>query len=522
MARKPITSKSGNAKSRGFALLIAIFILLLLTAIGAGMVTLTNTDTSISSNFRDEQAAYFGAKAGIEEVRDRLRSGPTAPNTIIGNAYFTGSALPGQTSGVLYITNANPLTGDTVTPWVTNGAATVYPDDEICTEIYNLTGTACGPSGPSGSWYVPAITSAAAYAPATGQKLPWKWARITAKTNLTSSGTSNGGSSQASVDGNLTHNNYRVCWNGANEVAIPNTTSCAAYAATPPLQPVYVITALAQTPSGSRRMVQAETTMTTFPSIPGPLVFDGPSPQFSTPSSNAFQVNGNNQSAPGNASGPGSSCPSGQPAEYALGAFNSAAATTLQSVNRPTGYVGLGGTPSVGDVSSQLGTLATVGGLQALTSEITLIAGNEGNVYTSSRTGLTNPGTIASPQVNVVEGDLTLSGALTGAGILLVTGTLTMNGNPTYDGLILVVGKGAVVKNGGGNGTVDGSMLVANMYSGTPPTYGSLLPSSSAPGIPSVQWNGGGNVQWNYDSCWSSAMGQSLAWRIVGMREIIR
>ena len=510
--------KNDTNSQSGFALLIAIFILLLLTAIGAGMVSLTNTDTSISANFRDEQSAYFGAKAGIEEVRDRFRSG--ASNTLSTNTYFSTSNLPGGTNGVLYITN--PDTGDTVTPWVTNGAATVYPDTEICTELINL-GTACGSSGPTGSWYLTTPASTA-YAPTTGTKLPWKWARITAKTNLTSSGTA-GGSSLASVDGNLSHTNYRVCWNGAAEVAIPNTTSCAAYAVTPPYQPVYVITALAQTPSGSRRMVQAEATMTSFPSIPGPLVFDGPIPSFSTPSSNAFAVNANNFSSPTNTNGPGASCPAGQPSEYAIGGFDAASTTLLQNwtnANRPNNYVGINnptgttGIGSVGNVSSQLGSLATVGGLQALTSEVTLIAGNEGNVYGNNPT-ITHFGTTSNPQVNVVQGNLTLSGGLTGAGILLVTGTLTMNGNPNYDGLILVVGQGAVVKNGGGNGTVDGAMLVANLYNSS----GSLLPSSGPPGAPSVSWNGGGTVNWNYDSCWSSAMSQMLAWRIVAMREII-
>src|SRR5579862_2780709 len=298
-------SVRSSRNEQGFALLVTIFTLLLLTAIGAGMIALTNTDTSISGNFRDEQSAFFAAKAGIEEVRDRFRS--TASNTLSTNSYFSTSNLAGQTNGVLYITN--PSTGDTVTPWVTNGAATVYPDDEICTELSNI-GTPCGGSGPTGSWYM-TTSASTAYAPATGSKLPWKWARITAKTDLTSSGTSSSGGSLASVDGNLSHANYRVCWNGASEVAIPNTTSCAAYAATPPYQPVYVITALAQTPSGSRRMVQAETVMTSFPSIPGPLVFDGPSPSFSTPSSNAFDVNANNFSSPANSNGPGASCPAG-------------------------------------------------------------------------------------------------------------------------------------------------------------------------------------------------------------------
>ena len=54
----------------GIALLIAIFVLLLITAIGAGMIMLTNTEISTSSNFRDEQTAFFSAKAGFEEDRD--------------------------------------------------------------------------------------------------------------------------------------------------------------------------------------------------------------------------------------------------------------------------------------------------------------------------------------------------------------------------------------------------------------------------------------------------------------------
>ena len=515
-----MTSNRSSRHERGFALLITIFTLLLLTAIGAAMIALTNTDTSISGNFRDEQSAFFAAKAGIEEVRDRFRSG--ASNTLSTNTYFSTSNIPGGTNGVLYITN--PSAGDTVTPWVTSGSATVYPDDEICNELSNI-GTSCGGSGPTGSWYL-TTSASSAYAPTAGAKLPWKWVRVTAKTDLTSSGTSAGGSSQASVDGNLSHASYRVCWNGAAEVAIPNATSCAAYGATPPYVPVYVITALAQTPSGSRRMVQAESVMTSFPSIPGPLVLDGPGPSFSTPSSNAFDVNATNFSSPTNANGPGASCPAGQPSEYAIGGFDPTSTTSLQNwadSNRPNNYIGINnpmgttGTASVGNVSSQLGTLATVGGLQALTSEVTLIAGNEGNVYGNNPT-ITNFGTTANPQVNVVEGNLTLGGGLTGAGILLVTGTLTMNGNPNYDGLILVVGQGAVVKNGGGNGTVDGAMLVANLYDSS----GNLLPSSGPPGSPSVTWNGGGNVQWNYDSCWSSAMSQMLAWRIVAMREIIR
>ena len=523
--------KNQNSE-KGFALLIAIFTLLLLTAIGAGMVAMTNTDTSISANFRDEQTAFFAAKAGIEEVRDRFRS--TASNTLAGNSYFTTSALPGSNGGVLYITNTNPATaGEVITPWATTGNPSVYPDTELCTELTNM-GVAC-PTG--SSWYT-TTTDSTYYAPATGTKLAWKWARIMAKTNLTSSGTLASGSTLASVDGNVADASYRVCWNGAQEIAISNITyaSCAAYPATPTYLPVYTITALAETPSGSRRMVQAEVAAQTFPSVPGPMVFDGASPVFGVPNSSVFSVDGTNHSSSTNALGPGASCPNGGPTEYALGAFGptpaaaAAAVATLQADgnNRPNNYTGLlnplppgnSNVVSAGDVTSQLGSLTTVGGLETLQSQVTLVAGNEGNTYTNTGTNPTilNPGSVTNPQVNVVTGDLSLPGGFSGSGILLVTGTLTLRGAVTYDGIILVVGKGNVVKSGGGSATVDGSMLMANLYDSS----GNLLAPSSPPGIPTINWSGGGSMSMNYDSCWSTAMGNILAWRVVGVREIIR
>ncbi len=76
----------------------------------------------------------------------------------------------------------------------------------------------------------------------------------------------------------------------------------------------------------------------------------------------------------------------------------------------------------------------------------------------------------------MVTGDLSLPGNWTGSGILLVTGTLTLRGAVSYNGLILVIGKGAVVKSGGGSATVDGSMLMADLY-GTPAGTSYLPPA---------------------------------------------
>jgi hypothetical protein len=104
----------------------------------------------------------------------------------------------------------------------------------------------------------------------------------------------------------------------------------------------------------------------------------------------------------------------------------------------------------------------------------------------------------------------------------LVTGTLTFSGTPSFNGLILVIGKGSVQKNGGGNGTLNGSLFIANLYSDLPPTYLNLIPlgSNHAPGVPTMAWNGGGNATIQYDSCWISAVTQVFPYNIVAQREL--
>lgn len=487
--------KNGRLSERGFALFIAIFTLLLITGIAIGMLLLTNTDSNISANFRDEQIAFFAAKAGVEEVRDRLRA--NAPNSLYTSL---PSTLPGQTNGVLYITN--PASGETVSPWVTNG--THYPDDQICLDITNL-GSSCSgsPSVPAGTpWYSTAAASATYAASPTSL---WKWARIIEKTNKTSSGSA----SVSTVDGNASDNSELVCWGSTTEITTTQA-SCAAAG----YKQVYVITSLAVTPSGSRRMLQMEAAPVTVPTIPGAMVLDGPTPTFGAPNSAAFTVTGNDQSSSSNPDRPqnGVACPAAvnQPA---LGGFDSSSVSTLTTdiSGRSTSYTG--SPSSVANVNSSLGTLATVSGLEQLVSNITAAASN---VYNGNVTSLPNPGTNASPVVNVVTGDLTMSGGLSGAGILLVEGTLTLSGNPSYNGLVLVIGKGVVTKNGGGNGTFDGAMLVANLYDSS----GQMITSGS-PGTPTINWNGGGNATVQYDSCWANSMNLTMPYKSMAVREMM-
>jgi hypothetical protein len=487
-AQKPKSSH------QGFALVFALLVLLLISAILMGMIMMSNTETNVSGNFRDEQTAYFGSKAGIEEVRDRMRS--SATNSL--SSFLPATALPGASNGVLYI--INPASGETVAPWSTTG--TNYPDTEICKEVV------CSGAAPSGSWY--AATQSASTAYAASPILPWKWVRVMAKANKSVTGATR----VTSVDGTTSGN--RVCWTGTNEIV---TTAASCPAANANYLPVYELTALAVTSSGSRRMTQYEVDRTPFPAMPGAMIFDGANPDFTTnPNSNAFNVTGTD-AAQGPNAGTGCGAAANQPA---IGAYDSGAATGLAGqLNRPSSYTsGSAPAPAVSNVNSALGPLTTVDGLTNLVNSVTAAAGP--NVFpNAANSAPPSLGTDAAPQINVVQGDYTLSGS--GTGILLVTGTLTMNGNPSFNGIVLVIGQGNVQKNGGGNGTLNGSLLVANLYSDTPPVYSHLIPlgANSHPGIPTISWNGGGNATVQYDSCWISAVSQSFPYKIVTQRELI-
>jgi Tfp pilus assembly protein PilX len=513
-----LNNNRGRRSESGFALFIAIFTLLLITAIAVGMIMLTNTDTNISTNFRDEQTAFFAAKAGLEEVRDRMRINATnSLNSSLPGAADPSTAPPmfGSGNSILYVTN--PLNGESDTPWVTNGNA--YPDDEICVEaVYagSLNSKSCSgnPPRPQGTsnWYVTANASST-YASSPVQA--WKWVRINVKTNQTSSGSS----AVSTVDGNTAHY-YLVCWNGNTQLTVASGSCASAGAALIPAQnysPVYTLTALAVTPSGSRRMVQMDVATDIIPNIPGAMVMDGDLPSFTPGTSNAFSATGVDQSSSSNTLRPqnGTVCP--PPGnEPAVGTYDTASNTlvnnTLTASGRSSNYTG--SPTNVANVGTALGAggMNTVQGLTALVTQVAAAA-SPANTYTNTG-ALANPGTVNNPVINVVTGDLNVTN-LTGAGILLVEGNASFSGRPNYNGIILIVGKGNLTMSGGGNGVVDGAMLVANLYDSS-----NQLITSGTPGAPLISFSGAGNMTVQYDSCWVAAMNQSSPYKSLGVREL--
>jgi Tfp pilus assembly protein PilX len=501
-----------QSSERGVALVAVMLTLLLITAIAAGIIILTNTETNTSSNFKDEQRAFFSARSGIEEARDRLRTNQT------GYTITRPTTLPGNGStGVLYITNA--LGSETVAPWCASSASTCkYPDDELCNEQLSGTGISCSiPSGgtkklPSGSYYT-TTTASSTLAPSSGSVLDWKWTRVTLKQN-------NAFGAGYYVNGNSVSTG-QVYWSGTSE-CLSGQGGCATTAL-----PVFVITSLAVTPSGSRRMVQMEVAEDQLSfNAPAALTLDGSSDSFSGGNSANYSVLGTDQGVCG--------APSGSPVP-AVGVTDSTDASSVQAAiianvgtSKATNYAGSGSTtPDVQNISSSSSfttdKLNSVSNLQSLLSTLKNDVTQPVMNCSTACTSLSNAGTAGSPQIIYVNGDLTLSGNNpnpskngNGYGILVVTGNLTVSGTVAWDGLVLVVGKGNLQMDGTNNFT--GAVVVAK----TVDSLGNPL-TTVAPGTATVGVNGGGTSNggiWYSSSCLAQAT-QLSTFHSVSFRELM-
>jgi len=246
------------------ALFVSILALLLLTAVAAGMMYLSSTETAISSNFKAEETAYFSARAGVEEVRDRM-----LPTSVYAAPYSIAPqiatlALPPANPAALYVLPSGVTMADVTNTTLPNP----YFDAELCHDLtigsmtQNTSANIRCTATPSGnSWYP--STQPASVAPVA---LDYKWVRVTLKANNSNTA--------VPVNGNSSNANL-VCWNGTSEITAPSTSLAACNSLTPIANPVYLITALAVTPGGARRMVQEEIAQTPAGGLPGGLFATG-------------------------------------------------------------------------------------------------------------------------------------------------------------------------------------------------------------------------------------------------------
>jgi hypothetical protein len=113
----------------------------------------------------------------------------------------------------------------------------------------------------------------------------------------------------------------------------------------------------------------------------------------------------------------------------------------------------------------------------------------------------TNPDSITfidkQPTWSAGSGDL-------GQGILVVTGDADFPGNASWEGLVLVVGRGRILRSGGGNGSINGGIVVADI-AGPDGGYGRQWAADDCTGGPNgdgfgsaayqVNGNGSSSVQ---------------------------
>lgn len=288
-----------------------------------------------------------------------------------------------------------------------------------------------------------------------------------------------------------------------------------------------MLTALAVAPTSqsvnkARRMIQFEVAKVALPPVPSALTLAGPAPNLKFPNSNPYKINGNDDPACGTtdnkpAIGTVTDQPIGSesPTDVATDARN----TVINALPRPDHYVGVdacsNGQPDVQNVSNTVNSLySTVSGLNGIVHDIQGAATQTfGNNPTIPDLG------VNAPKITVVNGDFTF-GPVTGSGILLVTGNLTLQGNFSFTGVVLVIGSGSVTAKGGGNGQINGAMVVANIGNSsyaTNPVDANLLPNL---GSPTFDFSGGGGNGIQYNSCSIVAAGGAANYTVVARREI--
>lgn len=575
MVRTNLQFEIGNAhnareQERGISLLLALLILLIVSAVGLGLLAMSDTETAVNSNYKDTQLAFFAMRSGLEEVRDRMRVNAvdsSGTNISIDGGNCTTSpclpsVMPGNTNSVLYITN--PAAGETVTPTSTTGGSNPeYFDDEFCHEHFYSTASGGATILTDTGTGIPCTTTAntswvmthASVSPGTGTAaaLKFKWVRVTLKQN---------GSIPNAVVDSTQGLGVQVCYQTSNNQEIPltlvpgyatyNYANCAvAQASGQDAGPVYLVTALAVTSQGTRRIGQYEVSRYTITPPATGLGLDGPGSNINgAPNSNNFCISGldisasNPNDCEGNVDypypGPGSCTPTTVPVPAISTTSNADVTNVASALPRPNMYTGLYYTaaqsPPAPDVANgppsviNEGPSPGLGGLTGIWSNVTqlnnlmstianvadvTISGcstNGSSPCTPSQSSSGTLGTNAKPQITYVNGDFNL-GSSSGAGILAVTGNLSASGVPSFNGLILVIGQGSFSAGGGGSATFNGSLFLANTNSHSSP-YAPLATLGAA----AFHWNGGGKNAIQYNSCWAN-YGNQLEYNVLATRE---
>src|SRR5579864_121844 len=273
-ARMKRDRKTCRRSQDGIALLIAIFVLLLISVVAIALLVSSSTETALGANYRTSSTVYYAALAGLEEARGRLLP-PLAKNP----NYFGTSVIPttfplGQTVYVI-----NRLPGDNIAPW---DSSNTYYDSEYQTEF--------GTAASSATWQ-----SVYSVWDNNIQGMPgpiYKWVRINAATEQ---------SLFLHVNGTGSYENTTpIFFDPFHVDNLGNPWPSLVVGSTPTAVQALEVTAMAELPGGSKKILQYLVAPIAFNlTFPAAITLDGSGVQYTGPGSSQFYVSGIDQATPG-------------------------------------------------------------------------------------------------------------------------------------------------------------------------------------------------------------------------------
>ncbi len=473
--------KMRRRPEQGVALLIAIFVLLLISVVAIALLVSSGTETVLGANYRSSSTVYYAALAGLEEARGRLL--PKNPN-YFGITDSSAVPTPFPLNQTTYVINRLP--GENIQPWDSSNA---YYDNEYQSEF--------GVPASSASFQ-----SLYSVWDNNIQGIPgplFKWVRINAVTDTalqTEINYPTGLDASTPVYYDPAHINYKGDpW--PSLIVNPSPPSTASQ--------VLEITALAELPNGSQKILQyLVAAATPNLSFPAAITLDGIGVQYTGPGSSQFYVKGNDQGTPG-------ACTPSSTATYPAIGYLSASDASNINATPSANYTG--GPPNLGVVTVSP-NLQSVAGLNELVQSLTESADV---VIPGPATAGNMPSgmTATNPMIVVVSGDLDLTAwHNTGYGILLVTGDLKYDPDAYWNGIVLVIGKGKFTFVNNGLGTIYGELFIAQ-------TVDSLGNPLASPGAATVAYtSGNGGVGVYYSSCWIQYVQAPASYKVLSFHEI--
>ena len=481
----------------GVALLIAIFVLMLISVVAISLIVASGGESALAGNYRSSASAYLAGTAGLEEARGRMLSSNSDyfNSTVPGFMPAAGPLAVGQVRYIL-----NPAPGEAL-----GSLLTTYPDTEYATEF--------GVAPVSANVKTIASVSTVTVGTTIYSGPLFKWVRINAATEK---------SLKTDVNNDAVLDPLTALYYDSGHAPLPSLV----VTATPPstAKQALEVTALAVLPNGSRKIMQYVVAPQVFNlSFPSALTLSGKNIAFSGANSNVYYADGtdgdgNPPAVPGCTPNPLTSRPAIGVTEPLGGTGNMDAVTA--GIPRPDHYSGAGlPTPSVSDTITLNPSLQTPASLNTLIQSISQFATvitptpSGGLLGTATNSDLpTNSAT--NPTTVVVNGNLNLN-SYVGYGLLVVTGNFAYDGNSGWKGIILVVGDGTTTftGSGGGNQEFDGAIFVASIKD----TSGNLL---SQLGNVGFDISGGGGNGVYYNSCWINSAQPTLTYSLLSFREL--